>query len=119
GPSADGQLLPCILGARIPLIGRWKMADNLRRTLSAPSAFLTLAGAWAMSGTSPATWTLFILATIAVPAFLPGFNGLLARTHGSPKRSHLRAVGRDVLHAVSQTAFVITMLAHQAWLMSD
>jgi cyclic beta-1,2-glucan synthetase len=115
----DWQLLPWILGARIPLIGRWKMADNLRRTLLAPTAFLTLAGAWAMQGTSPATWTLFILATIAVPAFLPVFNGLIPRKRGISKRSHFRAVGRDVLHAVSQTAFVITMLAHQAWLMSD
>ncbi|HYS93752.1 MAG TPA: glucoamylase family protein [Candidatus Acidoferrales bacterium] len=115
----DWQLLPWILRARVPLIGRWKMADNLRRSLSAPSAFLTLTGAWAMRGTSPATWTLFVLATIAVPAFLPVFNGLIPRKRGISKRSHLRAVGRDVFHAVSQTAYTFTMLAHQAWLMSD
>jgi len=115
----DWQLLPWILRARVPLIGRWKMADNLRRSLSAPSAFLTLTGAWAMRGTSLATWTLFVLATIAVPAFLPVFNGLIPRKRGISKRSHLRAVGRDVFHAVSQTAYTFTMLAHQAWLMSD
>ncbi|MDP2703284.1 MAG: glucoamylase family protein, partial [Candidatus Rokubacteria bacterium] len=113
------QLLPWILRARIPLIGRWKMADNLRRTLSAPTAFLTLVAAWAMRDTSPATWTAFVLATIAVPALVPVLNGLIPRGRGISKRSHLRAVGRDLLHAVSQTAFVITMLAHQAWLMSD
>jgi cyclic beta-1,2-glucan synthetase len=115
----DWQLLPWILRARIPLIGRWKMVDNLRRTLSAPTAFLTLIAAWAMRGTSPATWTAFVLATIAVPALLPVLSGLIPRGRGISKRSHLRAVGRDLLHAVSQTAFVITMLAHQAWLMSD
>ena len=115
----DWQLLPWILRTRIPLIGRWKMADNLRRTLSAPTAFLTLVAAWAMRGTSPATWTLFVLATIAVPPLLPVLNGLIPRGRGISKRSHLRAVGRDFLQAVSQTAFVITMLAHQAWLMSD
>ena len=49
----DWQLLPWIFGrgrtpdgdrlrARIPAIGRFKMLDNLRRTLSAPAAFLTL-----------------------------------------------------------------------------
>src|SRR6202008_2479931 len=37
----DWQLLPWILQGRVPLIGRWKMVDNLRRTLSAPAAFLT------------------------------------------------------------------------------
>ncbi|HEY4910750.1 MAG TPA: glucoamylase family protein, partial [Methylomirabilota bacterium] len=115
----DWQLLPWILRARIPLIGRWKMADNLRRTLSAPTAFLTLVAAWAMRGTSPATWTLFVLATIGVPVFLPALNGLIPRGRGISKRSHLRAVGRDFLQAISQMAFVITMLPHQAWLMSD
>jgi cyclic beta-1,2-glucan synthetase len=115
----DWQLLPWILRTRIPLIGRWKMVDNLRRTLSAPTAFLTLVAAWAMRGTSPATWTAFVLATIAVPTFLPVLDGLIPKGRGISKRSHLRAVGRDVLQAVSQTAFVITMLAHQAWLMSD
>jgi cyclic beta-1,2-glucan synthetase len=115
----DWQLLPWILRARIPMIGRWKMVDNLRRTLSAPTAFLTLVAAWAMRGTSPATWTAFVLATIALPTLVPVLNGLIPRGRGISKRSHLRAVGRDLLHAVSQTAFVITMLAHQAWLMSD
>jgi len=115
----DWQLLPWILRTRIPLIGRWKMLDNLRRTLSAPTAFLTLVAAWAMRDTSPATWTLFILATIAVPALLPALNGLMPRKRGISKRSHLRAVGRDFLQAVSQTAFMVTLLAHQAWLMSD
>ncbi len=115
----DWQLLPWILRARVPLIGRWKMADNLRRTLSAPTAFLTLVGAWTMQGTSPATWTLFVLATIGVPAFLPVLNGLIPRKRGISKRSHLRAVGRDVFHAVSQTAYTFTMLAYQAWLMGD
>src|SRR5215472_1745038 len=47
----DWQLLPWLIrgtagaGAsqtRIPTIGRWKMLDNLRRTLSAPGAYLTL-----------------------------------------------------------------------------
>jgi cyclic beta-1,2-glucan synthetase len=51
----DWQLLPWIFGrgrdssgdpARrtIPLIGRWKMLDNLRRTLTAPAAFLASPG---------------------------------------------------------------------------
>jgi len=115
----DWQLLPWILGARVPLIGRWKMTDNLRRTLSAPAAFLTLVAAWTIGGGSAAAWTLFVLATIAVPALLPVLDGLVPRGRGISKRSHLRAVGRDFLQAVSQTAFVVTMLAHQAWLMGD
>jgi cyclic beta-1,2-glucan synthetase len=115
----DWQLLPWILGSRIPLVGRWKMLDNLRRTVSAPAAFLTLVVAWVMPGTSPAMWSAFILATMAVPALLPVLGGLLPRGRGISKRSYIRAVGRDLFLAGSQFGLAITMLTYQAWLMSD
>ncbi len=115
----DWQLLPWILGTRIPVIGRWKMVDNLRRTVSAPAAFLTLVAAWMVPGASPTVWSAFVVATIVVPACLPVFGGLLPRARGISKRSHIRAVGRDVVLAVLQIGLMITMLAHQAWLMSD
>jgi cyclic beta-1,2-glucan synthetase len=115
----DWQLLPWILGTRVPVIGRWKMMDNLRRTLSPPAAFLTLTVAWMLPGQSPAVWSAFILVTVAVPALLPVFDGLIPRRRGISKRSHARAVGRDAVMAASQIGFTITMLAHQAWLMSD
>jgi cyclic beta-1,2-glucan synthetase len=115
----DWQLLPWILGRRIPVIGRWKMLDNLRRTLSAPAAFLTLVVAWLVPGTSPVMWSAFVLATVAVPALVPVVGGAMPRRRGISKRSHTRAVGRDAILAASQIGLSITMLAYQAWLMSD
>ena len=115
----DWQLLPWILGTRIPVIGRWKMLDNLRRTVSAPAAFLTLVVAWMVPGTSPAVWSAFVLATIALPSLLPALSGLIPHRRGISKRSHTRAVGRDVVLAASQIGLTITMLTHQAWLMTD
>ena len=78
----DWQLLPWILGhardengdrirAPIPPISRWKMLDNLRRTLSAPAAFLTLIAGWTLPFASPLIWTTFVLAAIAIPPLLP------------------------------------------------
>ena len=115
----DWQLLPWILGGRVPVIGRWKMVDNLRRTLSAPAAFLTLFLGWTLVAASPLAWTAFVLGTITLPALLPVVTGLIPRGRGFSKRSHVRAVGRDLVLAGSQTALTITMLAHQAWLMAD
>ena len=115
----DWQLLPWILGGRVPVIGRWKMVDNLRRTLSAPAAFLTLFLGWTVVAASPLAWTAFVLGTITLPALLPVVTGLIPRGRGFSKRSHVRAVGRDLVLAGSQTALTITMLAHQAWLMAD
>src|SRR5204862_3486867 len=96
----DWQLLPWIFRAPMPVIGRWKMLDNLRRTISAPAAVLTLVVAWVMPDTSPTMWSAFILATVAVPSLLAVLSGLVPRARGISKRSHARAVGRDFVLAV-------------------
>ncbi|HEY7970283.1 MAG TPA: protein ndvB, partial [Candidatus Limnocylindrales bacterium] len=126
----DWQLLPWILGrardasgrrARnaMPGIARWKMVDNLRRTLSAPFTVATLVAAWIVPGITAGVWTGFVLATVLVPAALPVLSGLRPRRQGISKRSHLRAVGADVAVGASRVAIGLALLAHQAWLMSD
>jgi cyclic beta-1,2-glucan synthetase len=117
----DWQLLPWILrGARLPAIGRWKMLDNLRRTVSAPAALLALVAGWTLpTGVARAAWTAFVLATVTVPVLLPAFAGMLPRRRDISKRSHVRAVGRDLFLAAAQTALTLTMLAYQTWLAAD
>ena len=126
----DWQLLPWILGrARdalgrrsrgpLPAIARWKMIDNLRRTLSAPMAVATLVAAWTLPAVSAGLWTAFVLACFLVPQALPVLAGLLPRRQGISKRSHLRAVGSDVAVGAANVGLSITLLAHQAWLMVD
>ena len=126
----DWQLLPWILGhardaagnkqrARIPTHGRWKMVDNLRRSLAAPSAFLVAVTAWILPAVPPLLWTGLFVGSVVVPAVIPVLDGLVPRRWGISKRSHLRAVGHDIFVASSQTLLSIAMLAHQAWLMVD
>ncbi len=126
----DWQLLPWILGrardatgrrsrSSIPGIARWKMVDNLRRTLSAPLTLATLVAAWTLPSVSAGLWTAFVLAAVIVPAALPVLAGLLPRRQGISKRSHLRAVGADVALAAAHVGLGFTFLAHQAWLMVD
>ena len=126
----DWQLLPWILGrardakgqrARnaMPGIARWKMVDNLRRTLSAPATVATLVVSWVVPGIAAAAWTAFVLTTVVVPAALPVLAGLRPRRPGISKRSHLRAVGADIAVGASQVGIGLALLAHQAWLMAD
>jgi len=126
----DWQLLPWIFGrgglskeerrkTKIPAISRWKMLDNLRRTLSAPSMFLTLVVGWLVPGISPWMWTRFILATVAIPSLIPFLIGLNPRLGGISKRSHVRGVLSDLTLGLYQIGLTITLLAYQAWLMSD
>ncbi len=126
----DWQLLPWILerardatGRRsrssMPAIARWKMLDNLRRTLSAPLALATLAAAWTLPSVSAAVWTASVLGAMVIPAALPVVAGILPRRRGISKRSHLRALGADLAVAAAHVGLGLTLLAHQAWLMVD
>ncbi len=126
----DWQLLPWILdhardakGTRthhsIPGISRWKMVDNLRRTVSAPFTFATLVAAWTLPSVSAGLWTAFVLATVIIPAALPVLLGLLPRRHGISMRTHLRDVIADLTQFAAHLILGFTFLAHQAWLMVD
>ena len=126
----DWQLLPWILGracdatgrrsrASIPGIARWKMIDNLRRTMSAPLMLAALVAAWTLPAVSAGIWTAFVLASAVIPEALPVLAGVMPKRQGISKRSHLRAVGADIALAVAHVGLGITFLAHQAWLMVD
>jgi cyclic beta-1,2-glucan synthetase len=126
----DWQLFPWLFGrrymgpgkrnpVRIPTIGRWKILDNLRRTLSGPGAFLTLVAGWLLPHSSPWRWTLFVFATVAIPALLPFFIGLIPRRRGISLRSHFRGVAEDLALGACQIGLTLTFLAYQTWLMTD
>src|SRR5581483_10748023 len=103
----------------IPLIGRWKMIDNLRRTLVSPMSLLSLLIGWAAPSAAAWFWTLFVIATIATPPLLPVFAGITPKRPGISKRSHLFTVLGDLRLALLRIVLQTTLLAHEAWLMAD
>ena len=126
----DWQLLPWIFGVgykaadghrktALPLMGRWKLLDNLRRSLSAPTALLALLVGWFQPPAIAEVWTAFVLLTIVLPPFLPAIAGLVPRRSGFSMHNHVRSLRSDLELGALQCAFLITFLAHQAWLMVD
>lgn len=104
---------------RIPLLGRWKLLDNLRRSLSAPAALLALLLGWMLPRPAAEIWTGLIVATIVLPPLLPAFSNIIPRRSGVSLRNHARTVGGDFALGLRQAAFLLVFLAHQAWLMVD
>lgn len=127
----DWQLLPWILGwpallgkdrnqsSRMPASGRWKMIDNLRRTLSPVTCLLALLAGWILPFNAAVVWTLFITGALVLPSFVPAWAGIAPRHAGLSLRSHFRAVASDFRLAFLQSILIIALLAHQAWLMGD
>lgn len=116
----DWQLLPWIFSpGPIPVIGRWKMLDNLRRTLVAPAALATLLAGWLLPDGRPWVWTLFVAASMALPVLLPLLLDLLPRRSGLAKASFARGVGGDLGLGLLRVGLAIALLAEQAWQMID
>jgi cyclic beta-1,2-glucan synthetase len=126
----DWQLLPWILGfgssrrttlknSHLPALGRWKMIDNLRRSLSAPALLLCLLCGWLLPSPAAQFWTVFIFAAVAIPPFLPIATGMLPTRRGFSRRSHFRHLARDTLLAVTQLLFTVSFLARVAYLSLD
>lgn len=116
----DWQLLPWIAGDRtIPAVGRWKMIDNLRRSLLAPLSLAAFFAGWLMPVPVATVWTLGLLAMIALPRLLGLPHAILPHRPGSSLPMHFRALLRDTATAGAQIGLTIVFLADQAWLMGD
>jgi cyclic beta-1,2-glucan synthetase len=120
----DWQLLRWIFGPQagpqaLPTIGRLKMLDNLRRSLLAPATGLAFGACWLLPLPSAAIGTLIVLASIAIPAFLPTLFSVLPQRAGILLRSHVGALLGDLRLAFMQTALGVAFVADQSWRMGD
>jgi cyclic beta-1,2-glucan synthetase len=104
---------------QLPLIARWKIFDNLRRSLVAPMVLLWLVAAWTILPGSSLIWTSFALLVLAFPVYAHVTTSLLIHPRGIPWTSHFWSVWGDVRTNTAQVAVTITFLAHQSYLMTD
>ncbi|MBB5210400.1 cellobiose phosphorylase [Microbulbifer hydrolyticus] len=117
----DWQLLPWLrrrvrveggekLPNPLPVIQRWKIIDNLRRSLEAPALLALFVFAWfGLLGGSAWSWTLGLLLLSAAPVWLELLS-LLWQCVSCPTRAHLRLrSGPAILH--QRTLFWLMSLA--------
>ena len=125
----DWQLLPWLMTLHrradltLHATARWKMLDNLRRTLTAPAAFIALLVGWALPFSVALLWTAFVVATIALPVLLPTLSALVPRWQRPHVKMTLRSLLRvwldDLWLALGKCGMSIAFLAEQTWSMSD
>ena len=120
----DWQLLPWAIGPRsgsqaVPAIGRWKMLDNLRRSLLAPGLVLALAACWLLPMPSALLGTLLVVGAMAIYAFLQLAFSLVPRRIDIDLGSHLATLSAELGLATMQSALSVAFLADQAWRSAD
>ncbi len=114
-PAAHGRRVP----NRLTLISRWKILDNLRRSLVAPAVLLWWVLGWTVLPGTAAFWTLLIAVMLVFPIFTTVSNSILHRRPGVPWRGHFRSDWNEIRVQLAQIFLTITFLASQAWTQLD
>ena len=118
----DWQLLPWILGregTKISVIGRFKMFDNLRRSLLTPAIFFLLITLFIIDGINTLPWMLLILASFLVPNILPFIIGLFSFQKKVPLMAQMILLLEELFMGVFRFILNITFLPYQTWLHLD
>ncbi len=118
-------LLPRVPGfggsrQRNPLSGlsRWKIFDNLRRSLTPAAMLLLLLLGWAVL--SPAWfWTLSVIAIILIPPLLGGILHLFQKPEEILLSQHLSSWVRSTERHFAQAVFTLVCLPYEAWFSLD
>ncbi|MHB1794481.1 MAG: glucoamylase family protein [Acidobacteriaceae bacterium] len=125
----DWQILRWLLG-RVPNdsgqlvqnptsnISRWKIFDNLRRSLVEPATFLLLVAGWLWLPGSARYWTLATLLILIIPVAVQ-FLFSLVRASVAEQSGYVRQAVRDSFVLLFSTALNFALLAHQTLLMFD
>jgi len=118
----DWQLLPFILDPRLGISGvsRWKMIDNLRRSLTPVFWVAAAIAGWTLLPFSQsAQWlTLLTIALFVSPTF-DILNAIMPKSTNATLRGHVAALGRDFAFGSALVAMRVHLIAHQAWMMAD
>jgi cyclic beta-1,2-glucan synthetase len=98
----------------LPLISRWKLLDNLRRSLVAPTLLALAVAGWTVLPGTPSFWTAAVIGVLA-SQLLP----ILARFFIGPERAQslpvfFRNLWRDTIIALAQMGLGVTFLAFHA-----
>ncbi len=107
-PSSHGRSVRNSLS----IISRWRILDNLRRSLVPIASMLLLLLGWVISS-APAAWSLIVGLALAIPAVAPWLDRLARRIQGT-------VIGWQGAHEELLRALVmISFLPHQALLSAD
>ncbi len=107
-PGPDGARVHNPLSA----LNRWRIFDNLRRSLVAPASLLLLAFGWFLS-VAPEVWSLVIGLAVVTPTLAPLLDRWSRHIDGTAYG--WQGAADDLMRSLVLLAF----LPHQAWLAAD
>jgi cyclic beta-1,2-glucan synthetase len=102
----------------LPLLARWKIFDNLRRSLVPVAATILLLFGW-MSLLRPWFWTLAVLGVFLVPPIVASLIDVLRKPKDMLLAQHLTGSGRSAALRFAQVGFAFACLPYEAFFSLD
>jgi cyclic beta-1,2-glucan synthetase len=100
---------------RLPIVARWKILDNLRRSVMAPATVAALLLGWCVLPGPPLVWTAISLAAIAWPLGLRLVQLLRGPARLESGRAFLRTTIEDLRTDAARVSLQVVFLANQAY----
>src|SRR6202035_121698 len=113
-PEESGHKVPNPLS----VVSRWKIFDNLRRSVVEPALFLLLLLGWLCLPGGPGRWTVATIAILFLPAFCQLLFGFVNAALQGRFAGAVDALNGFLNESVS-VWLMVTFLAHQALLSMD
>ncbi|HZI41183.1 MAG TPA: hypothetical protein VFD67_05750, partial [Gemmatimonadaceae bacterium] len=104
---------------RLSFLSRWKILDNLRRSLVEIAQLVFLVAGWTVLAGSPLRWTSLALGAIAAPWIVSLVLAVLQPPFDKSWRAYYGTVARDASTSAKQFALSLTFLPHQALVSAD
>jgi cyclic beta-1,2-glucan synthetase len=102
----------------LSLLSRWKIFDNLRRSVSPLALTVLFILGWT-SLPEPWFWTLSLLGIIVIPSLIASLLNLFQKPVDVLFGQHILAVSRGCVRSLGQDAFMLTCLPYEAVYSSD
>jgi cyclic beta-1,2-glucan synthetase len=103
----------------LPLLERWKVFDNLRRSLVPPGVVVLLALGWTVLPGSPWLWSGVAFLALAMPLVILLVNSALNLLRGGSWMLQLREMQGSLASTAGQVLLSASFLASQAYQMVD
>jgi cyclic beta-1,2-glucan synthetase len=111
----DWQLLPWLFSSRLSAISRWKILDNLRRSLVSPALLLLIVAGWLALPGYPGAWTVAGTLVLAIPVLTGFWTALRRRLNGQP----VRQIEASLKNSFFRWLLALVFLPYEAQIAAD
>ena len=114
-PGADARWISNPLS----VLSRWKIFDNLRRSLVPVALMLLILGEWLLTSQGGGGGSLLVLVIVAIPGILSWSVGLIGKPAGLPWSLHLSSAAGSGTRQLCSLLLTVIFLPYDAFISLD